>query len=171
MYETLHLLSYSSPFIVLFLMYRSIHTYKIPMMEITKNAIKSEFISILFSSQDRIRTCNRGYGIYGGLPASPHHLSLRLPFRHLTKKEGSGIVPGSIRRTFKGYSLIIDIPTYISKIRWNIVTIQGRSILWHSVCTYWPNQVRHRFSDTAFSVTLRTSSSCSQSYVGTSLRR
>ena len=38
-------------------------------------------------SQDRSRTCNRGYGIYGGLPASPHHLSLRLPFRHLTNFE------------------------------------------------------------------------------------
>ena len=39
----------------------------------------------------------------------------------------------------------INIPTYIPKIRWNIVTIQGRSVLLHSVHIYSPNQIRHRY--------------------------
>ena len=39
----------------------------------------------------------------------------------------------------------INIPTHIPKIRQNIVTIQGRSVLLHSVHIYSPNQISHRF--------------------------
>ena len=39
----------------------------------------------------------------------------------------------------------INIPTHIPKIRQNIVTIQGRSVLLHSVRIYLPNQISHRF--------------------------
>ena len=67
------------------------------------------------------------------------HSNTVYQFRHLTKKEGSGSYLDQSGEPSKDiiWSLIF-LP--ISKIRWNIVTIQGRSILWHSVCTYWPNQ-------------------------------
>jgi hypothetical protein len=53
----------------------------------------------------------------------------------------------------------------MSKIRWTVVTIHGGSILLHSVYIYSPNQMRHRYFNTAFSATLRTSSPYPQSYV------